>query len=88
MIMKRNTSLAQVRLSIESKKTFTLKTFSVGHQATLSILNIVGAEYTISDDGSSGENYPGISLYHDGMDLVVIVSTGDDVWKLQVGYGK
>ena len=51
-------------------------------------MNIVGAEYTISDDGSSGENYPGISLYHDGMDLVVIVSTGDDVWKLQVGYRK
>ena len=45
---------------------------------------VTGAEYTLSDDGSSGENYPGISLYHDGMDLVAIVSTGDDVWKLQV----
>ena len=45
---------------------------------------LAGAEFTVADDGSSGENYPGISLYHDGMDLVAIVSTGDDVWKLQV----
>ena len=28
--------------------------------------------------------YPGLSLYHEGMDIVALVSTGEDVWRLQV----
>ena len=28
--------------------------------------------------------YPGLALYHQGMDLVAVVSTGEDVWKLRV----
>ena len=42
----------------------------------------VGADYNRSDDIDVA--YPGVSLYHEGMDLVAVVSTGDDVWKLQV----
>ena len=31
-----------------------------------------------------GKSYPGLSLYHEGMDLVAVVSTGEDVWSLKV----
>jgi hypothetical protein len=37
-----------------------------------------------NDSSGVGTTSPGVSLYHEGMDLVAIVSTGDDVWKLQV----
>ena len=30
------------------------------------------------------KSYPGLSLYHEGMDLVAVVSTGADVWSLKV----
>ena len=42
--------------------------------------NDLGADFNTTE----GLNYPGVALYHDGMDLVAIVSTEDDVWKLQV----
>ena len=28
--------------------------------------------------------FPGLAIYHEGMDLVAVVSTGSDVWFLQV----
>ena len=37
-----------------------------------------------NDSSGVGTTSPGVSLYHEGMDLVAVVSTGDDVWKLQV----
>lgn len=40
--------------------------------------NILGGDFV------EDRSYPGFSLYHEGMDLVAVVSTGDDVWKLQV----
>ena len=30
------------------------------------------------------KSYPGMALYHEGMDLVAIISTGADVWSLKV----
>ena len=41
-----------------------------------------GADYNRPDDVDVA--YPGVALYHQGMDLVAVVSTGVDVWKLQV----
>ncbi len=32
----------------------------------------------------SDVSYPGLALYHQGMDLVAVVSTGEDVWRLRV----
>ena len=28
--------------------------------------------------------YPGVAIYHQGMDLVAVVSTDEDVWQLKV----
>ena len=39
-----------------------------------------GADY----DATTGETIPGFALYHIGMDVVAVVSTGDDVWELKV----
>ena len=43
-------------------------------------------KYILSSGGehADGTNTPGFSLYHIGMDIVAIVSTGDDVWELGV----
>ena len=30
------------------------------------------------------KSFPGLAIYHEGMDLVAVVSTGSDVWFLQV----
>ena len=35
-------------------------------------------------DHVGDRSYPGLSLYHEGIDLVAIVSTGEDVWHLKV----
>ena len=35
-------------------------------------------------DYASARAFPGVSLYHQGMDLVAVVSTGEDVWRLRV----
>ena len=43
-----------------------------------------GGDYEISADGSSGRSVPGLAVYHLGLDLVAVVSTGEDVWELKV----
>ena len=43
-----------------------------------------GGDYEISADGSTGRSVPGMAIYHLGLDLVAVVSTGDDVWELKV----
>ena len=35
-------------------------------------------------DSALGKSVPGFSIYHFGLDLVAVVSTGDDVWELKV----
>eukprot|EP00095_Tigriopus_kingsejongensis_P004561 maker-scaffold462_size163801-snap-gene-0.37 protein:Tk04561 transcript:maker-scaffold462_size163801-snap-gene-0.37-mRNA-1 annotation:"PREDICTED: uncharacterized protein LOC100378641" len=39
-----------------------------------------GADY----DTVSGKAYPGFAVYHQGVDLVAVVSTGEEVWELRV----
>lgn len=39
-----------------------------------------GADY----DPISGKAYPGFAIYHQGVDLVGVVSTGEEVWELRV----
>ena len=44
--------------------------------------------YVISTGGdydlSLGKSVPGFSIYHYGLDLIAVVSTGEDVWELKV----
>ena len=35
-------------------------------------------------DAGRGITSPGIALYHEGLDLIAIISTGDDVYELRV----
>ena len=35
-------------------------------------------------DSTLGMSVPGFSIYHYGLDLVAVVSTGEDVWELKV----
>ena len=35
-------------------------------------------------DAVLGQSVPGFALYHKGLDMVAVVSTGEDVWELQV----
>ena len=30
------------------------------------------------------KSFPGQAIYHEGMDLIAVVSTGEDVWELRV----
>jgi hypothetical protein len=39
-----------------------------------------GADY----NRATGRAYPGFSIYHEGPDLVAVVSTGEEVWELKV----
>ena len=44
-------------------------------------------KYVFSTGGDYDENgvlYPGIGIYHQGMDLIAVVSTDEDVWELKV----
>ena len=43
-----------------------------------------GADYEISADGATGRSVPGMAVYHLGLDLVAVISTGEDVWELKV----
>ena len=43
-----------------------------------------GADYEISADGTTGRSVPGLAVYHLGLDLVAVISTGEDVWELKV----
>ena len=45
-----------------------------------------GKKYIFSTgaDTENDKSFPGMALYHVGMDLVAVVSTGDDVWQLRV----
>ncbi|CAM6054613.1 unnamed protein product, partial [Sphagnum tenellum] len=47
-----------------------------------------GKHYIFSTGGdydySSSKAYPGLALYHQGMDTIAVVSTGDDIWELRV----
>merc|ERR1719245_569720 len=43
-----------------------------------------GADYEISADGATGRSVPGLAVYHLGLDLVAVISTGEDVWELKV----
>ena len=38
----------------------------------------------VGGDVVDDKTYPGLALYHEGFNLVAIVSTGDDVWQLKV----
>ena len=40
----------------------------------------LGGDY----DKAAKKAYPGLALYHEGIDLVAVVSTGQDVWSLKV----
>ena len=35
-------------------------------------------------DSTLGQAVPGISIHHYGLDLIAVVSTGEDVWELKV----
>lgn len=53
------------------------------------VLNVYKAhdkKYIFSTGGDyvADKAWPGMALYHEGIDLVAIVSTGDDVWYLKV----
>ena len=66
--------------SIWEKATFTSKVLNIfaSHQKRYILSS--GGDY----DYDSGETWPGFSLYHEGMDVVALVSTGQDVWELKV----
>ncbi len=40
---------------------------------------VPGGDY----DYTTERAYPGLAIYHQGMDLIAVVSTGDDVWRLR-----
>ena len=44
------------------------------------VMHFSGGDY----DMGTKKSYPGLALYHEGMDLVAVVSTGSDVWSLKV----
>ena len=54
----------------------------------LSICGTNDARYVVSTggdyDSALGKSVPGFSIYHFGLDLVAVVSTGEDVWELKV----
>ena len=35
-------------------------------------------------DSTLGQAVPGFSIFHYGLDLIAVVSTGEDVWELKV----
>ncbi len=41
-------------------------------------ISLLGGDY--KDDDA----YPGVALYHEGIDLIAVVSTDEDVWSLRV----
>ena len=47
------------------------------HSAMI-IINFSGGDHV------GDKSYPGVALYHEGINLVAVVSTGDDVWHLNV----
>ncbi|XP_042891645.1 adhesion G-protein coupled receptor D1-like [Penaeus japonicus] len=52
---------------------------------TINNLESEPKRYVLSTGGDD-EGHPGIAIYHQGISLVAIVSTGDEYWKLEV-YG-
>ena len=67
--------------------------FSIFEKFTVSfdVLNIFKSHskrYIFSTGGDFdtklGTTHPGLALYHQGMDVIAVVSTGEDVWRLQV----
>ena len=38
-------------------------------------------------DSALGQAVPGFSILHYGLDLIAVVSTGEDVWELKVKTG-
>ena len=49
---------------------------------------IQGRKYVVSSgadyDPLTGRAYPGFAVYHEGPELVAVVSTGEEVWELSV----
>ena len=52
------------------------------------IYKLVYFRYVISTggdyDSTLGQAVPGFSIFHYGLDLIAVVSTGEDVWELKV----
>ena len=40
--------------------------------------------FSTGGDYQDDNLYPGIGIYHQGMDLIAVVSTDEDVWELRV----
>ena len=67
--------------------------FSIWEKVTYreDVLNVFKThekQYIFSTGGdfdlTTERSYPGLAIYHQGMDLIAVVSTGDDVWQLRV----
>ena len=51
----------------------------VSGSGTKKYIMSTGADF----NAAKGQAWPGFALYHQGMDLVAVVSTGDRVWELR-----
>lgn len=67
--------------------------FSIWEKVTygeevLNVRKVHNKQYIFSTGGDydyvSERAYPGLTLYHQGIDLIAVVSTGEDVWALRV----
>ena len=56
------------------------------HDDVLNVMRDHDKKYVFSTGGDfeNGVLYPGIGIYHQGMDLIAVVSTDEDVWELRV----
>ena len=69
-----------VSFSIWEKVHYKTDVFNVYKEHDRQYIFSTGGDY----DYDQKKAYPGMALYHQGMNLVAVVSTGDDVWSLSV----
>ena len=69
-----------ISFSIWEKVHYKTDIFNVYREHDRQYIFSTGGDY----DYSKSKAYPGMAIYHEGMNLVAVVSTGDDVWSLSV----
>lgn len=79
-IMTPKKCLDGVSFSIWEKVHYKTDVFNVYKDHDRQYIFSTGGDY----DYDQKKAYPGMALYHQGMNLVAVVSTGDDVWSLSV----
>ncbi len=69
-----------ISFSIWEKVHYKTDIFNVYKEHEKQYIFSTGGDY----DYAKSKAYPGMAVYHQGMNLVAVVSTGDDVWSLSV----